>query len=319
MRAFVGITDGDWYRFLRGHPDIDEVNFWQPSGRTNFRALSPGEPFLFKLHTPERAIVGGAFFAHSSILPYRMAWDFFGEKNGAATLGEMRARIERYRKVPPNPFEDYPIGCVILSAPFFFNEDEWIPEPEGWKPNIVRGRGYDLVEDQVGRDLWQAVLLRAGTPALQPGVVSEPAPDPAGSGSVPGPLFGKPVAMRPRLGQGAFRSLITDTYQRRCAVTGEQALPVLEAAHVMPLSEGGQHRVDNGLLLRSDIHRLYDRGYVTVTPDLTFRVSRRLKDEFDNGEPYYPLEKRRVWVPARELERPSLEFLEWHSDTLFRA
>ncbi|HKC26213.1 MAG TPA: hypothetical protein VKF32_15835 [Thermoanaerobaculia bacterium] len=52
MRAYVGITDLDWFRFLASRPDIDEVNFWQPSARTRFAALAPGELFLFKLHSP---------------------------------------------------------------------------------------------------------------------------------------------------------------------------------------------------------------------------------------------------------------------------
>jgi len=47
------------------------------------------------------------------------------------------------------------------------------------------------------------------------------------------------------------------------------------------------HEVSNGLLLRSDIHRLFDAGYVTVTPDYEFKVSGRLREDFNNGETYY--------------------------------
>jgi hypothetical protein len=54
MKAFVAVTDRDWYEFLRRRPDLDEVNFWQPGGGRQFRALDPGQPFLFKLHYPER-------------------------------------------------------------------------------------------------------------------------------------------------------------------------------------------------------------------------------------------------------------------------
>jgi len=43
----------------------------------------------------------------------------------------------------------------------------------------------------------------------------------------------------------------------------------------------------NGLLLRSDLHKLFDRGYVTVSPDLRFVVSRRIREEFENGRDYY--------------------------------
>ena len=83
MKAYVGITDGDWFSFLSGRPDLDEVNFWQPSGSTRFQALRPNELFLFRLHAPRRFIVGGGFFAYSTILPTSLAWDSFLEKNGA--------------------------------------------------------------------------------------------------------------------------------------------------------------------------------------------------------------------------------------------
>ena len=47
MRFFVGVTDYDWFRFLAARPEIDEVNFWQPSGGVEFKALRPGDLFLF--------------------------------------------------------------------------------------------------------------------------------------------------------------------------------------------------------------------------------------------------------------------------------
>jgi putative restriction endonuclease len=88
--------------------------------------------------------------------------------------------------------------------------------------------------------------------------------------------YGTPVLVRPRLGQGAFRLLVADIYKRRCAITQERTLPALDAAHVRPYAEGGVHDVTNGLLLRRDLHSLFDRGYVTVTPELRFEVSRRI-------------------------------------------
>ncbi|HEY3570660.1 MAG TPA: HNH endonuclease [Thermoanaerobaculia bacterium] len=130
-------------------------------------------------------------------------------------------------------------------------------------------------------------------------------------------IYGDPVLVRPRLGQGTFRVLVTDNYRRRCAVTGEKALPVLDAAHIRPVAEGGQHRLDNGLLLRTDVHRLYDAGYVTVTPEGRFLVSRRLKDDFDNGEPYMPFHNQSIWMPGDPISQPNREALEWHSEEVF--
>ncbi len=107
-------------------------------------------------------------------------------------------------------------------------------------------------------------------------------------------------------------------FDRRCAISGERALPALEAAHIRGVKHGGTHRIDNGLLLRSDIHRLFDSGYVTVTPSLKVKVSSRLKTDWNNGEPYYPLRGLEIALPKREVDRPSREFLEWHADTVYR-
>ena len=92
VRFFVGLTDCAWFDFLSSLTGIDEVNFWQPSGQQQFRALQIGQPFLFKLHSPDDYIVGGGFFSHFTILPATIVWRAFGEKNGSRTDEEMRAR-----------------------------------------------------------------------------------------------------------------------------------------------------------------------------------------------------------------------------------
>lgn len=312
MNLFLAVTDNDWFRFLRSQGPLDEVNFWRPGGEAGFRALHPGEPLLFKLHSPQDYVVGGGFFTHfSRSMPVSRVWEAFGERNGAATFDEMRRRIERYRRVSPAPHEDYRIGCILLAQPFFFDESEWIELPRDWSRNIVQGKTYATGATE-GARLWEAVRLRLeaasiGARAELGREVAEPA------------MFGEPYLVRPRLGQGSFRVLVTDTYGRRCAVTGEKALPVLDAAHIRAVREGGQHRLDNGLLLRSDVHRLFDAGYVTVTPEGRFRVSRRLKDEYDNGEPYFPFDGQELWLPPEPRERPGREFLEWHGDVVFRG
>lgn len=306
MNLWIAVTDDEWFRFLRSQAHLDEVNFWQPGGSGTFRRLRPGEPFLFKLHAPQNYIVGGGFFAHFSRVPATLAWEAFGEKNGARTFAEMRIRIGKYRREAFDPRQDPSIGCIILTLPFFFDEVDWIPVPEDFSLNIVQGKTYGTLEEP-GRSLWLRVqnVLRMA----QPAEVGELQPI----------MYGEPILVLPRLGQGSFRVLITDNYERRCAMTGEKALPTLDAAHIRPVASGGHHRIDNGLLLRSDLHRLFDRGYVTVTPDYRVRVSHRLKDDFDNGEPYYPLDRQEIWLPQDSQARPCREFLEWHSDTLFRG
>jgi putative restriction endonuclease len=191
VKLVVAVTDGEWFEYLRSRPDLPEINFWAPSG-TNFRALSPGELFLFKLHAPLNFIVGGGVFAHASIMPCSLAWEAFGEANGAVTLTQMRARIGRYRRIDPNSREDFQIGCRILTQPFFLTEADWLPVPASWSTNIVTFKTF-TTDEVDGRELWDALIDRTSEMST------------SGLSAGPQARFGEPVPVRPRLGQGAFR------------------------------------------------------------------------------------------------------------------
>jgi putative restriction endonuclease len=302
INSYVGVTDKTWFSLLRSQPGIDEVNFWLPSGRV-FKALKPGELFLFKLHYPDHYIVGGGLFAHSTVLSVSLAWDAFGIKNGAGSLGELREKIDKYRKQESDRFQDYQIGCTLLEQPFFLPEEKWIPAPKDWSKNIVSGKTYDLSVEPGA-----TIFRQLNAQQIQPQVLREVSP-----------RYGEPVLVQPRLGQGSFRVLVTDAYERRCAISSERTLPVLEAAHIKPYSELGEHKVTNGILLRQDIHTLFDKGYLTITPDLKIEVSRRIREEFENGRDYYKYNGQPMRPPQSLMDRPSSEYLAWHNETVYRG
>lgn len=319
MKIYAGVTDQDWFDYLRSQPDIDEVNFWQPSPNAEFRALNKGDIFLFKLHRSGRTqyrdlIAGGGVFASFSMLPISLAWETFENRNGSPSYSEMRQRLLHYRKIPDNPHEDFQVGCIILTQPFFFDESMWFPAPD-WSASIVRGKakGYEL-DKEAGQFIWKN-LQRAWAHQNVYGLDRE-----AQHVEEERARYGKETTITPRLGQGAFRVLVTDAYRRACAITEEHSLPALEAAHIKPFNESGPHAVNNGLLLRSDFHRLFDRGYITVTPEYKIEVSRRLKEEFENGRSYYPFHGKTLGhLPELPEDRPSNELLVWHNDNIFRA
>lgn len=313
MRGYVATTDFDWFSFLRARQPLDEVNFWQPSAH-GFNA-PPGTPFFFKLKAPYYAIGGFGIFARYEAAAPAVAWEAFGEKNGAPSFPAMRARIDGYAARAGTA--QHRIGCLMVSQPVFFPEGLWVPQPSDWKKNVVSGAGYELASGE-GRRIWEACLERRGM--LSTSTVG--AAD--GASAIPAPLaaegarFGEPTLVRPRLGQGSFRVAVTAAYGGACAVSGEHSLPVLEAAHIRPYSdEAGTHDVTNGLLLRADIHRLFDRGYVTVTPDYRFVVSKRLNEEFDNGRAYYKRDGKQLQLPQKVADRPDPEFLRWHNEHVF--
>lgn len=300
MNYWVGVTDRNWFEFLAARAP-DEVNFWQPSARRLAEFLQPGVPFLFKLHAPDNFIVGGGFFVRFSALPARLAWEAFRENNGVGDYASLRRRIVQYRgEVRGDP----EIGCNFLNGPFFFEEKDWIPVPDTWAPNIVRGCTFNTREND-GLKLWNAVSERLSRQANAEHQVEKS-------------RFGAEYLTRARLGEGTFRVLVTEAYARRCAITGERTLPVLEAAHIKPYSRSGPHLVSNGLLLRSDLHILFDEGYVTVTEDMKVEVSDRIREQYENGKEYYQFRGKPLANPPRESEeRPAADFLRWHNKHVF--
>lgn len=136
----------------------------------------------------------------------------------------------------------------------------------------------------------------------------------------PETMYGKSVLTKVRLGQGAFRVLVTDAYNRKCAISGERTLPVLEAAHMKPYAESGPHFISNALLLRSDLHKLFDSGYLTITQDLKVEVSRRIKEEFENGKEYYRFHGGSLYnLPNRLMDKPVSKFVEWHNVNKYKG
>jgi putative restriction endonuclease len=307
MRGYVATTDYDWFTFLRVIvPPVDEVNFWKP-GQTPFRALQPGEPLFFKLKAPHNAIGGFGYFSHYSSLPVSMAWEVYGVANGARSLREVRERLLHFRQrfgMVADPKQDFWVGCILLTEATFFDDDDWVRIPEDWAANIVGGNGYDLSAGE-GQRIWLECLARTVSRQGAPLIVAD-RPLPGG--------YGQPALIRPRLGQRSFRIAVLDSYERRCAVTNERTLPALEAAHIRDYREVGEHAINNGLLFRADIHKLFDSGYVTVTPDYRFNVSKRIKEEFENGRDYYRLDGSPIRMPARKLDYPLIEALRWHNE-----
>lgn len=306
MRGFVAVTDPGWYERLSRTLGPRDANFWRPSTRA-FR-LPFGTPFFFKLKSPYNAIAGFGVFVGFSVLPDWLAWDTFGEANGVDDLAALRRRLQRIQEgARIAPDAGGKIGCCLIAEARFFPREAWVTAPSEWSPRTQTGTGIDL-EHGEGLRIWLECQARTSVPAHSPdSLVAESH----------APRYGDPTLIRPRLGQAIFRVHVLDAYGRACAVTGEHSLPVLEAAHIRPYCDGGIHEVKNGMAIRSDIHRLFDRGYVTVDEDGRFVVGRRLKEDFENGRSYYQFHGTPLQMPADPNLHPAQSELRWHREQLF--
>jgi putative restriction endonuclease len=314
MKFYLGVTDNAWFNYL-SKIEPEDVNFWQPGGTVNFKVIQPGSPFLFKLKSPLNAIGGVGFFSSHTFLPISIAWDTFLNRNGCDSFNEFSRMILNYRKdkLVINPI----IGCIVLTNPIFFKQEDWIETPEDWSRSIVQGKSYESNE-RIGNMIWTEIVKRLDKylhsnlidNSYSEKIISEPS----------SPLYGNSILTKIRLGQGAFRVLVTDAYSRKCSITGEKTLPVLEAAHIKPYMLSGPNHISNGILLRSDMHKLFDGGYLTITNDFRIEVSKRIKEEFQNGREYYKYHGSSLQViPTREYERPRPEFIDWHNSNVYQG
>jgi putative restriction endonuclease len=111
-----------------------------------------------------------------------------------------------------------------------------------------------------------------------------------------------------RRGQPAFRAELLRAYRGSCAISDTSVESVLEAAHISPYRGVQTNRIDNGLLLRADLHTLFDLKRVTVLPTGRVRVDPKLREtEYDQ------FDLRQATLPIKERDRPLAAFLEWHN------
>jgi putative restriction endonuclease len=300
VQFYTGVTDRQWFNQLH-LSNADEVVFWKPGAPQNWQQIPVGAPFLYKLRgAAPHVIAGGGFFVGYSRMPVSIAWATFGKKNGRKTLEDFRQTINSITK---ETLLDPPVGCIVLTQTFFFNPEEWIPL-DNWKIYAGAGKSCDTSEVQWAK-VWDAVTERLNYVNFMDLGEYE--------------RFQERTILQ-RVGQGGFRVLVMDAYNRRCAITGEKTLPVLQASHIKPYSEEGTHFVNNGLLLRSDIHTLFDAGYITITPDHRVEVSSRIRTEFENGRDYYALHgKELISLPEKKISQPDPELLIWHNEHKFAA
>jgi len=119
-------------------------------------------------------------------------------------------------------------------------------------------------------------------------------------------------------GAGTFHIQVTDAYHRRCAVTDENTLPALAVTHIKPIHKLGPHHITNGILLRSDIQRLFTEGYVTLDDDLRFIVSEQLRERYEGSGGYARYHGARLQnLPDDPAEHPNRDYIHWHREECF--
>jgi putative restriction endonuclease len=247
-------TTRTWFDAL-AHLRPERVAFWQPTPARPSR-IELGELWYFKeLGSPQ--ILGFGEYVGWERSTVASLFGKYGLATGYATGAELLAA---FRAFNPDFELNTEIGNVILEN--FTPLDPPVALSSVGLDDLSVRFAYIDDDDPIARYVGG---LRQGAPAT--------------SFELRDPEAAKRIASKRkvRVGQNTFRRLLLQTYGKVCAFTGPQLEETLQAAHIQPYVDAESNHVRNGLLLRADMHVLFDLGLLTLGPDLRIQVSSKLK------------------------------------------
>lgn len=287
----IAPTDNDWFGFLKGTELNSYVNFWTPTP-WNVKKLNPSDRWYFLLKSPIREIGGFGEFVQYENLSTDEAWNKFGRRNGCQDKAEFQNRISHYIdknsikfKGAPVQAKDYKLGCIILKNCEFWDE-EYFKKPSDFKiefpKQVVKFKYFNnpdtlqKKEELSPPDFIPIVSLREENKRL----------------------------VNQRAGQGDFKGKILKAYDNRCCITSETCPELLEAAHIQKYINENSNHIQNGLLLRVDLHRLFDSGLLNIDDSYSVQISPELK-----STAYTILQDKKIILPRARYNHPSKEAL----------
>ncbi len=294
----IGSTSPDWMDFHKER-DSQTVCFWQPTPRDP-RELKYGDRWYFFRRGSNR-IDGYGTYVRWSNITVKAAWTLYKEGNGSLSINEFIYSLEGASSSDKKISEMSEIGCVELQGISYFDSPLNISDI-GITPLFVPFRyirDRDLIEEGLfgynNNENPEQIKMRFEL--CDERMVK--------------PRFLKYLHIRDS--QAKFRKKLLDVYGNVCAVTGDQPSEVLDAAHIQPYINISSNHVQNGLILRADIHRLFDKGMISITDDLCIIVSRFFLSSNSEYEKYH----QRPLIIKNDVVRPSREALKYHRENIY--
>lgn len=315
MGSYIINTDPHWYSFVFSQ-GIKNPVFWLKRERSPSReTIIPGNPIFFRItRTNPPVIKGHGVVVSASVYSLTDAFNLYGQRLGYPSMGEMvDASASWTSGVQLQP--DTRMFCVEV-ADFRVTEDIRTDTRlsdlgiEFDHRHVVTGKELDdaqttallnLARSAHGRQVRSLVSLIDNEEAA--GAVDEFNPRDIQDGRE---KIARLVAKR--RGQHKFRKKLLAAYDSKCAITGCDAIAALEAAHIIPYRGHQTNHVTNGLLLRADLHTLFDLGLIAIDSSSMLVVMHPDLLATD----YKSLSGKRVMLPKNKQHRPNIEALDIH-------
>ncbi len=285
MKGNFGIapTDLNWFSQLRNHSfNQSLVNFWTPTP-WNIKRLKKGDFLYFMLKSPIRKIGGYGKFVEYKNMSTIQAWNKYGINNGVLSLNDLNARTNFYTGKHSKKNSINQIGCILLDEIELFDDSQF-KTPESFlgvsfARQIVKIKIYEGTTKH-------SVIAKKSKPKVLPTFQSQKNAQ----------KKTKSVKLAQRKGQPKFRKDILETYDFKCAISGTNEEDALEAAHIEDYINEHSNHIKNGVCLRADIHKLFDRHLIGVDSKYKIFVSSNVGDKeyrkYNGKKLILPKEKR---------------------------
>lgn len=291
----ISPTDKNWFDFLKSAELNSYVNFWTPTP-WNIKKLKKGNRLYFMLKSPIRKIGGFGEFVEYKNMMTADAWKEFGYRNGRTSRIEFIDSIQNYIDKNSDKFggkainaATYEIGCIVLNNCEFWDEPQFL-KPENFNVDFATQVVTIKYFDEF--DPFTKVIDEDDDFKI----VSETRNDKLG-------------LIKIRDGQSKFKGKILRAYNNKCCVTGETIPELLEAAHIQEYRNKESNHVQNGLLLRVDIHRLYDNRLIFIDKNYVVHISNLI-----TSTEYRQYNGRVINLPSALSDYPSKGALEMRKD-----
>ncbi|MBL6082279.1 HNH endonuclease [Belnapia sp. T18] len=301
MPNWLAITQQDWLRRTRDARH-EAVHFWLPSPWQR-RDLIAGDRWYFREQTwdkglgrPPQILGHGIVVRYEQTTP-RALFASHGSATGYDSVSELAEGIGTTGYGEQGAL-DRSIGNIILrdvvvyERPIIAPRD--IPTASLVSPN---GRTYWPFNDELVRP-----LLSDSEGRIKASEADDSAFDPKNAKDAREKVL---RAIKTRRGQKGFRDALLKAYSGRCAITGCSVLDVLEASHITPYLGPETNHVTNGILLRADLHTLYDCGLFAIDPGTLKVIIAPLLETSS----YRKINNRPLRLPASPSESPSKKAL----------
>ncbi len=275
----VAPTDQAWLEYQRTNNFNDQINFWTPSDWA-IKALHPGDIIIFKLKGAGDLCGGYGTFLEYKYQSLNDTWDEFGRRNGFDNKEAFLYGLGAYQLSNKSPKTH--CGCIVLRDVIYFDTPVKLSDYGiVFKPQVVKFATY--VE-----------------------------PFPMGSSSdqgkftlvSPGNKKKSKQQTTLREGQSQFHTEISIAYHHRCCISGETTPELLQAAHIQDYINRESNHIQNGLLLRIDLHSLFDNGLLYIDENYIVHISPLI-----SSDDYKKFDNKKIALPDNQYSWPSLEAL----------